>query len=58
MAKENDPDIIVGRDKTELRPAKRPADAKQRGHPLPAAGNARHGTIPEHVEKERGHGDN
>lgn len=58
MAKENDPDIIIGRDDAEVEPDKRPPDAKSHGHPLPAAGNARHGTIPEHVEKERGHGDN
>lgn len=58
MAKENDPNIIIGRDDAEVEPAKRPPDEKERGHPLPAAGNARHGTIPEHVEKERGHGDN
>jgi hypothetical protein len=58
MAKENDPAIIIGRDDAEVRPKKRPPNAKDHGHPLPAAGNARHGTIPEHVENERGHGDN
>jgi hypothetical protein len=58
MAKENDPDIIIGRDDAEVEPEDRPADTKERGHPLPSAGNARHGTIPEHVERDRGHGDN
>lgn len=58
MAKENDPDIIIGRDDADVTPDDRPADVKEHGHPLPAAGNARHGTIPEHLEQERGHGDN
>lgn len=58
MAKENDPDIIIGREDAEVEPDDRPADAKSHGHPLPSAGNARHGTIPEHVEEKRGHGDN
>jgi hypothetical protein len=58
MAKENDPGMIFGRDDAEVTPDKRPSDAKEHGHPLPAADNARHGTIPEHIEKERGHGDN
>lgn len=58
MAKEDDPDIIIGRDDAEVEPHDRPRDAKERGHPLPRAGNARHGAIPEHIESERGHGDN
>ena len=58
MAKANDPDIIIGREDAEVQPDKRSPDAKGRGHPLPAAGNARHGSIPEHIEEERGHGDN
>jgi hypothetical protein len=58
MAKTDDPDIIIGRDDAEVRPEDRKPDAKGKGHPLPAAGNARHGSLPEHVEAERGHGDN
>ena len=58
MAKENDPDIIIGRDDAEVEPEDLPADVKEHGHPLPSAGNARHGSIPEHVERDRGHGDN
>ena len=58
MAKENDPDIIIGREDAQVEPDDKPTDAKNHGHPLPAAGNARHGSIPEHIEKERGHGSN
>ena len=58
MAKENDPDIIIGRDDAEVQPDQAPGETEESGHPLPAADNARHGSIPEHVERERGRGDN
>lgn len=57
MAKENDPDIIIGRDDAQVTPDDAPKPArKERGHPLPAADNARHGSIPEHIEAERPRG--
>jgi hypothetical protein len=60
MAKENDPDIIIiGRDDAQVTPDTRePRPGKARGHPLPSADNARHGSIPEHVEEERPRGSN
>ena len=32
-------------------------DAGKTGHPLPASEEARHGWIPEHLEEEKGRGD-
>ena len=59
MAQANDPDIIVGRDGVETDPAAKPEDAGAgTGHPLPASEQARHGSIPESLERERGHGAN
>ena len=58
MADTNDPGISVGRDKAERNPSPKPEDEGSGGHPLPASEKARHGSIPESIERERGHGAN
>jgi hypothetical protein len=57
MTKTNDPDISVGREDAEADPKPRPEDAGSGSHhPLPASEKARHGSIPESIERDRGHG--
>lgn len=59
MPETDDPNISVGRDKAKVSPADKPSDdGEGKGHPLPASGKARHGSIPETEEERRGHGDN
>lgn len=58
MAKTNDPNISIGREDAEVTPQPRPEDEGEHGHPLPSSEKARHGSIPESVERERGHGAN
>jgi hypothetical protein len=56
---ERRPDIIVVRDGAEITPAPQPSDdGEGYGHPLPADGRSRHGSIPESIERKRGHGSN
>ena len=56
---ENDPDMIVGREDVEIDPQPRPEDdGEGRGHPLPSSEKARHGSIPESIERTHGHGAN
>lgn len=56
---EQRPDISVGREDAEAPPRQRPDDdGEGHGHPLPSSEKARHGTIPESVERTRGHGSN
>jgi hypothetical protein len=56
---EQRPDISVGRDGTDPEPQTRPDDdGEGHGHPLPSSEKARHGSIPESAERERGHGTN
>lgn len=53
------PDISIGRVDGEQDPAARPDDSGEgHGHPLPSSGKARHGSIPESIERDRGHGSN
>jgi hypothetical protein len=59
MPKENDEHIIIGRGNAEIDPKPKPQDDDgKHGHPLPASEKARHGSIPESIEKSRGHGAN
>jgi hypothetical protein len=53
MAKENDTDIIIGRDDAQVTPDDHKPRTEEHGHPLPDADNARHGSSPEHIEEER-----
>jgi hypothetical protein len=59
MPETDDPKISVGRETADISPADKPSeDGEGKGHPLPASGKARHGSIPETEEKRRGHGEN
>lgn len=59
MAKTNDPDISIGRDDAKVAPQPpQEEDAKGGHHPLPDSEKARHGSIPESVERERDRGAN
>lgn len=51
-------DIIVGREHAEIDPPAKPENTGTGGHPLPASEKARHGSIPESVERRKGHGSN
>lgn len=54
---EERPDLIVGRDDAAADP-QTDSPGEGHGHPLPASEKARHGSIPERLERERGHGAN
>ena len=54
---ETRPDISIGRDDAEVDAPDR-AEDEAAGHPLPASGKARHGSLPESVEQAKGHGAN
>jgi hypothetical protein len=57
MPDQNDPHIKVGREDALPEGAPKPEDAGSGSHhPLPASEKARHGSIPESLEEERGHG--
>lgn len=57
MTNKTDPEIIIGREDGEPAGAPKPEDEGQgSGHPLPASEKARHGSIPESIEEDRGHG--
>lgn len=56
---ENDPNMIVGREDVEIDPQPHAEDdGEGRGHPLPSSEKARHGSIPENIERTHGHGAN
>jgi hypothetical protein len=50
--------LIVGRDGVEVDPPAKPEKSGTGGHPLPADGKARRGSIPESLEKKKGYGAN
>lgn len=51
-------DLIVGREGVEIDPPPKPETRGTGGHPLPADGKARHGSIPESLERKKGYGAN
>lgn len=50
--------LIVGREDVEIDPQSKPETPGSGGHPLPADGKARRGSIPESLEKRKGYGAN
>lgn len=57
MDKQNE-QLIVGREEVEKNPPSKPEKTGMSGHPLPADGKARHGSIPESLERKKGYGAN
>jgi len=58
MATKNDADIIIGRGNAAVDPRPKNEEGGKSGHPLPSNEKARHGSVPERLEKRKGHGAN